>query len=82
MADKKPMTEARKAANKKWNDANLKEKYDRIQLVVPKGEKDLIKAAADQVNESVSAYIYTAVRQRMEREGVGFGILTTPGDAE
>ena len=82
MADKKPMTEARKAANKKWNDANLKEKYDRIQLVVPKGEKDLIKAAADQVNESVSAYIYCAVRQRMEREGVGFGILTTPGDAE
>lgn len=82
MADKKPMSEARKAANKKWNDANLKDKYDRIQLVVPKGEKDLIKAAADQVNESVSAYIYAAVRQRMEREGVGFGILTAPGDAE
>ena len=82
MADKKPMTEARKAANKKWNDANLKEKYDRIQLVVPKGEKDSIKAAADLVNESVSAYIYAAVRQRMEREGVGFGILTAPGDAE
>ena len=78
MADKKPMSEARKAAN----DANLKDKYDRIQLVVPKGEKDLIKAAADQVNESVSAYIYAAVRQRMEREGVGFGILTAPGDAE
>ncbi len=82
MADKKPMTEARKAANKKWNDANLKEKYDRIQLVVPKGEKDSIKAAADLVNESVSAYIYAAVRQRMEREGVGFGISTVLGDAE
>ena len=82
MADKKPMTEARKAANKKWNDANLKEKYDRIQLVVPKGEKDSIKAAADLVNESVSAYIYAAVRQRMEQEGVGFGISTALGDAE
>lgn len=82
MADKKPMSEARKAANKKWNDANLKDKYDRIQLVVPKGEKDLIKTAADQVNESVSAYIYAAVRERMKREGVGFGILTAPGDAE
>ncbi len=82
MADKKPMSEARKAANKKWNDANLKDKYDRIQLVVPKGEKDLIKAAADQVNESVSAYIYAAVRERMKREGVGFGISTAPGDAE
>ena len=38
MADKKPMSEAKRAANKKWNDANLKDKYDRIQLVVPKGD--------------------------------------------
>lgn len=82
MADKKPMTEAKKAANKKWNDANLKDKYDRIQLVVPKGEKDLIKAAAQQVDESVNAYITAAVRQRMERDGVGYGILTPHGDAE
>ena len=82
MADKKPMSQARKDANKKWNDENLKKKYDRIQLVVPKGEKDLIKAAADQVNESVSAYIYAAVRDRMAREGVGFGISTATGAAE
>ena len=82
MADKKPMSQARRDANKKWNDENLKKKYDRIQLVVPKGEKDSIKAAADQVNESVSAYIYAAVRDRMAQEGVGSGILTAPGDAE
>lgn len=80
MADKKPMSEAKRAANKKWNDANLKDKYDRIQLVVPKGDKDVIKAAADQAGESVSAYIVAAVRERMEREGVGFGI-STPGDS-
>lgn len=73
MADKKPMSEAKKAANKKWNDANLKEKYDRIQLVVPKGEKDLIKAAADQAGESVSAYIVSAVRERMKRAGDSSG---------
>lgn len=76
MADKKPMSEAKKAANKKWNDANLKDKYDRIQLVVPKGGKDMIKAAADQAGESVSAYIVAAVRERMEREGAGFCIST------
>ena len=81
MADKKPMSEAKRAANKKWNDANLKDKYDRIQLVVPKGDKDGIKAAADQAGESVSAYIVAAVRERMEREGVGFGI-STPGDSD
>lgn len=80
MADKKPMSEAKRAANKKWNDANLKDKYDRIQLVVPKGDKDVIKAAADQAGESVSAYIVAAVRERMEREGVGFDI-STPGDS-
>ena len=78
MADRKPMSEARRAANKKWNDTNLKEKYDRIQLVVPKGEKDIIKAAADRSGESVSAYIVEATRQRMAREknmgaGSGFG---------
>ena len=68
MDNKKPMSEARKAANKKWNDANLKEKYDRIQLVVPKGKKDIIKIFADNSGESVSAYILEAVRQRMESE--------------
>ena len=39
-------TEAKKRANKKWNDANLKEKYDRIQVVVPKGEKERIQMVA------------------------------------
>ena len=68
MEEKKPMSEARKAANKKWNDANMKEKYDRIQLVVPKGEKDIIKTFADISGESVSAYILEAVRRRMESE--------------
>ena len=68
MEEKKPMSEARKAANKKWNDANMKEKYDRIQLVVPKGEKDVIKSFADKSGESVSAYILEAVRRRMDSE--------------
>lgn len=80
MADKKPMSEAKRAANKKWNDANLKDKYDRIQLVVPKGDKDIIKAAADQAGESVSAYIVAAVRERMEREGRSFG-FDPPADS-
>ncbi len=71
MAEKKPMSDARRAANKKWNDANLKDKYDRIQLVVPKGEKDTIKAAADLVGESVNAYVYGAIRERMQRDAQG-----------
>ena len=70
MADRKPMTQARRDANKKWNDANLKERYDRVQLVLPKGEKDVIKAAADKSGCSLNAYVGEAIRQRMEREGM------------
>ena len=41
--------------------------YDRINLLVPKGVKDEIKAAADAAGQSVNAYILDAVRERMQR---------------
>ena len=41
--------------------------YDRINLLVPKGDKDEIKAAADAAGQSVNAYILDAVRERMQR---------------
>ena len=63
-----PMSEARKQANKKWNDDNLKERYDRIQIVVAKGQKEVIQGAAAACGESMSEYIKNAVIQRMERE--------------
>lgn len=52
-----PMSEARKRANKTWNDANMKERYDRIQLVVPKGQRDVIKDRAAALGLSVNAYV-------------------------
>ena len=70
MAEKKPMSEARKAANKKWNDAHLRDKYDRVQLVVPKGDKEKIKAAADKAGLSVNAYIQKAIQERMIKDGI------------
>ncbi|MEE1126520.1 MAG: hypothetical protein U0L18_11425 [Acutalibacteraceae bacterium] len=42
--------------------------YDEIKFRVPKGEKDIIKAHADKVGESVNGYIKKAVDERMERE--------------
>ena len=57
-------TEARKRANEKYN----AKAYDEIKLRVPKGEKDIIKAHADKVGESVNGYIKKAVDERMERE--------------
>ena len=62
------LSESRKKANKKWNDKNLKEKYDRIQLVVKKGSKQIIEEAAKANNESVNGYIKTAVKLKIKAD--------------
>lgn len=49
------------------NRYNLKA-YDRINTVVPKGDKDVIKAAADAAGQSVNAYILQAIEERMQRD--------------
>lgn len=68
-------TEAKKRANKKWNDEHLKERYDRINLIIPKGEKERIKMVAEQNGESVNALINRVLFAEVERiEAVGFGI--------
>ena len=46
----------------------VKNNYDRLELSVPKGEKEKIKAAATAAGQSVNNYIYQAVRRRMEQE--------------
>lgn len=43
-----------------------KEKYDRISLMLPKGDKDRIKMAAAAAGESVNEYINKAIKQRMD----------------
>ena len=81
-----PMSEAKKQANKKWNDANMKDKYDRIQIVVPKEYKETIEQAAALVGErSVSKYIVDAIRERIAKEGNaarGCGVLPVDSTEE
>ncbi len=60
------ISEARKQANKKWNDKNLSTKYDHIHLALPAGYKERLKTAAGK--ESVNEYIRKAIDQRMEME--------------
>ena len=60
------MSEAKKKANKKWNDANLKERYDRIQIVVPKGRKDLLKDYAEKQGESLNSFINRAIETQIK----------------
>ena len=42
--------------------------YDRVELSVPKGEKEEIQQAAKQAGQSVNAYVYEAVKRRIEQE--------------
>ena len=46
----------------------VKNNYDRLELSVPKGEKELIQQAAKRAKQSVNAYIYEAVKHRMDQE--------------
>lgn len=65
-----PISEARKRANKKWNDMNMKTRYDRIQLVVPKGRKAEIQAAAEKQGQSVNGFIGRLIdRALAEQDG-------------
>lgn len=45
----------------------IEKAYDRINLTVPKGEKDVIKAFAESRGESVNGFIYRAICEAMER---------------
>lgn len=56
MAERKN-SEARIRANNKYND----KAYDRINIAVPKGKKDVIKAHAEARGESVNAFVSEAI---------------------
>lgn len=44
------------------------ENYDQIQLRVPKGDKDKIKAFAESKGESVNGFICRAIEEQMKRD--------------
>ena len=48
----------------------VKNNYDRLELSVPKGEKEEIQQAAKQARQSVNTYVYEAVKRRMEQATV------------
>lgn len=59
-----PVSKAQQKAVNKYMAAN----YDRINLTVPKGEKETIKAHAEAQNESLNAFINRAITETMERD--------------
>ena len=73
-------SKARIAANNRYND----KAYDRINIAVPKGRKDIIKSVADKYGMSVNGYICKLLDEAMEREqalGGGFRIPEPPMDS-
>lgn len=58
------MTEEKKR-KAKWQNDYINKAYDRINLTVPKGEKENIKAHAESRGESVNAFINRAITETM-----------------
>lgn len=58
--------EQRKAANERYLS-----KFEQIQVRVEAGQKEAIKAYAENNGESVNAFILRATREAMERNGDG-----------
>lgn len=58
---------AKIAANNRYTQKN----YDRINLAVPKGQKEIIEKYAKINGKSVNGYIKEAIAEKMEREDNG-----------
>ena len=46
----------------------VKTNYDRMELTVPKGQKEIIKAHAEARSESVNGFVNRAISETMERD--------------
>lgn len=57
-------TASQNKAQNKW----INKKYDRINLLVSKGKKQVIKDHAEQRGESVNAFINRAIEETMEKD--------------
>ena len=62
-----------KATAIKYNNEFNKQAYDRINLTVPKGRKEIIQAVAQANNESVNAFINRLIDSELERIDQGGG---------
>lgn len=57
-------SKARIEANNRYN----AKAYDRINIAVPKGQKDIIKAHAESKGESINGFVNRAIDETMQRE--------------
>jgi len=62
--EKKKVSKAQQASVHKY----VRNNYDRMELIVPKGQKDIIKSHAEAMGESVNGFIIRAVDETMKRD--------------
>ncbi len=56
----------KKAAQFKRQNSFIKESYDRVNLTLPKGQKEVIKEAAQKAGMSMNEYINAAILQKLQ----------------
>ena len=61
------------AKNSEYRNKWISEKLDRVNLTMPKGQKDVAKAHAEAQGESLNAFINRAINETMERDSSGEG---------
>ena len=59
-----PISKAQQDAVNKYKRAN----YDRMEMLVPKGKKEIIKAHAESMGERVNGFIRRAIDNQIERD--------------
>ncbi len=64
-----PVSKAQQKAVNKYMSQN----YDRINLTVPKGQKEIIKTHAESRGESVNAFLNRAAQETMQRDNAAPG---------
>ncbi len=73
-----------KSEKSAYRNSWIAEKLDRVNLTMPKGKKEQIKAMADSIGMSVNSYINLAIDERMEKDNnsQGSSTPTSPCSAE
>ena len=69
-----PASKAQQKAVNKYMAAN----YDRINLTVPKGEKEIVQAHAAAIGESVNGFVNRAIDETMERDNGQQAAIPSP----
>ena len=58
------ISEAQKRAVAKYNNAN----YDKLTVRIKKGQRDILKAHAEEKGESLNGWIVSAIRDKLKQE--------------